>query len=180
MADGVEESAGEDGDHKGFRHGLDAFAAFGEHLEDGHIVGEATGGDGEYGADKEEEQDVEASDGASENQEVGKGGHDIAEGNGGGGGKGGVILAREEVDDEGDGGGRQHHFEVHDELIAHGNPLGSRGGDGGVGDHGHVVAEHRTANNGACHEADVEVHRLYQACGNGHYGGNRATTRADG
>ena len=70
-------------------------------------------------------------------------------------------MAREEVDNEGDGGGRKHHFEVHDELIAHGDPLGSRGGDGGVGDHGHVIAEHRTANNGACHEADVEVHRLY-------------------
>ena len=44
----------------------DAFAALGKHLEEGHLIGEAAGGDGEDGAQKEQEHHIHAGDGTDE------------------------------------------------------------------------------------------------------------------
>ena len=81
--------------------------------------------------------------------------------------------------DRGKSGGKDH-LQVHQEFIPHGNALGTGGGDGGIRDHTHVVAEHGTADNCPQHQRGREAHGLDQPHSNGRQHCDRAATGPDG
>ena len=92
----------------------------------------------------------------------------------------GAVAAQNGVQDHGDDGGGQSHEEVHAELVLHLGAAALGGGNGGVGDHGQVVAEVGAADDRGAHDGGVQTGALGHTDGHGSHGGDGAHGGADG
>ena len=92
----------------------------------------------------------------------------------------GAARGREPEQGHGEQGGGQDDEEVHAELVAHLAALGAGGGDGGVRDHGQVVAEHGPAQHHAHEHGHLDAGLGGHAQGDGRDGGHGAHAGAHG
>ena len=90
------------------------------------------------------------------------------------------MTAQNSVQDHGDDGGGQGHKEVHAELILHLRTAALGGGDGGVRDHGQVVAEVGATDDRGAHDGGVQAGALGHTDGYGSHGGDGAHGGTDG
>ncbi len=89
-------------------------------------------------------------------------------------------TAEDQQEDQGDQRRRQRHKEVDAELVTHFAALAAGGGNGGVGDHGEVVAEHGAAHYGADDHGEGQTAFFRDANGDGDDGGDGAHRGAGG
>ncbi len=135
---------------------------------------------GEQRAAEEKSHDVQSGERQDEDEHVRRDEQGVLPG--GGDGRCGSGFAREADDGiDGERGecGRGGDADVRDELVAHGDALGARGGDRRVGDHGQVVAEHRAAHDGADGDCGRNAERFGEAHGDRRDRGDRSAARAD-
>ena len=126
-----------------------------------------TGGEDTHGQGQEH---VEPAQGQDQHQHVGQDLDEIA-------GQGlqrhdRLRTAEDQQKDQGDQCRRQSDEEVDTELVAHFAALAAGGSDGGVGDHGEVVAEHGAAHHGTDDHGERQAAFFRNTHGDGDHGGD--------
>ncbi len=171
--------------HTTHHQGHDADLVHASHTGD-HALGDTHDGQaasnqahnaGHGDARQQQEEDVDAGEGEDQDEEVGDDLDDVILK---GAGDLGVAGAHEGEQYAGDDGGDQGDQAVHLELIPHVAPGTAGGGDGGVGDHGQVVAEHGAAQNRRDGHAHIGVGSLSNRDRDGSNGGDGAHGGAHG
>ena len=145
---------------------------------DGHIAGadaDDTGGENTDGQGKEH---VQAAQRQHQHQQVGRHLDEI---------KGQLIqrhdhlrTAHDQQQHQRYKGRRQGHQEVDPELVPHLAALAAGGGNGGVGDHGQVIAEHGAAHHGADDHCQGQAALFRDSHRNGDHSGHGAHGGAGG
>ena len=177
MGDELRDAAAEEGQEEDLAHAGEAVPDVLGEGEDGEIPGAEADDPGGEDAEGQRQEDVDAEDGERQHQHVG---HDLQDLKAPGLQHGAAAPADDEEDHQGDEGRRQGDVEVHPELILQGDALGLGGGDGGVRDHGEVVAEHGAPGAGTQHHGHAEAALAGKAHGDGHKGRDGAHRRARG
>ena len=137
---------------------------------------DSAGGDahdtGSEDADGQHQEHVHADQSQDQNQQIGNNldeavGQVADLGNG-------LGTAHDQQHHDGDQSGRQSGEEVHAELITHLAVLAAGSGDGGIGDHGQVIAEHSAADNCAQNDHHIQAALFRNADSDGSDGGDGA------
>ena len=172
MGDHLRHTAAEQGQEEHLVHAGEARPDVLGKAEDIQRAGGQTHDAGSEDADGQDQEHVHAHQSQDQNQQIG---HDLDD----------AVLqhahlghhvgtTHDQQHDDGDDGGRQGDEEVHAELIAHLAALAAGGGDGSIGDHGQVVAEHGAAHAGTQHQGDAQAGLVRNADGDGNDGADGA------
>lgn len=139
VGDEFRHAAAEEGEEEGFVHGGEAFPDGLREADDREVsLGEPDAA-GEEDADGEHQEHIRPQERQEEHHQIGE---DLEEGVASRGGQGFARCAPQEEGRGGEEGCREGDEEIHFEFIFQRAALGAGGGDGGVGNHGQVVAEH--------------------------------------